>query len=43
MLPSLPFRLIQILGRIHEYRGANDVCVIGLKPYASIPLLSYDV
>ncbi|KAJ7281465.1 hypothetical protein C8J57DRAFT_76043 [Mycena rebaudengoi] len=30
-------------GRIAQFRAGDGVCVIGLKPTASIPLLSYDL
>ncbi|KAJ7444747.1 hypothetical protein B0H11DRAFT_2088324 [Mycena galericulata] len=32
-----------LLGRIDEFRPGDGACVIGLKPIASIPLLSYDL
>ncbi|KAJ6581571.1 hypothetical protein B0H19DRAFT_512771 [Mycena capillaripes] len=30
-------------GRISQFRNGDEACVIGLKSYASIPLLSYDL
>ncbi|KAJ7917225.1 hypothetical protein B0H13DRAFT_2444168 [Mycena leptocephala] len=32
-----------VLGRIAEFREGDGACVIGLKPTASLPLLSYDL
>ncbi|KAG6865970.1 hypothetical protein C0991_009972 [Blastosporella zonata] len=34
--------VLLLIGRNHFFR-ADDACVIGLKPYASIPLLTYDL
>ncbi|KAI0047745.1 hypothetical protein FA95DRAFT_1189152 [Auriscalpium vulgare] len=33
---------LMLIGRIHYIRDDNT-CIIGLKPYSSIPLLSYDL
>ncbi|KAJ7737774.1 hypothetical protein DFH07DRAFT_944191 [Mycena maculata] len=35
--------ICMIWGRIGEFRQRDGACVIGLKPTASIPLLSYDL
>ncbi|KAF7329759.1 hypothetical protein MKEN_00239200 [Mycena kentingensis (nom. inval.)] len=35
--------LAMFFGRISEFRDSDESCVIGLKPIASIPLLSYDL
>ncbi|KAF7315921.1 hypothetical protein MIND_00108800 [Mycena indigotica] len=35
--------LIMFFGRIHQFREGDSACVLGLKPTASIPLLSYDL
>ncbi|CAK5267120.1 unnamed protein product [Mycena citricolor] len=35
--------LIMFFGRIEEFRPEDGACIIGLKPTASIPLLSYDL
>ncbi|KAJ7275723.1 hypothetical protein C8J57DRAFT_1024078, partial [Mycena rebaudengoi] len=35
--------LLMFLGRIGHFRAGDGACVIGLKPFASLPLLSYDV
>ncbi|KAJ7138636.1 hypothetical protein C8R46DRAFT_610593 [Mycena filopes] len=35
--------IIMIVGRVDQFRPGDGACVIGLKPTASIPLLSYDL
>ncbi|KAJ7041838.1 hypothetical protein C8F04DRAFT_1252779 [Mycena alexandri] len=35
--------IIMIIGRVEQFRPGDGACVIGLKPTASIPLLSYDL
>ncbi|KAJ7767288.1 hypothetical protein B0H16DRAFT_1716908 [Mycena metata] len=35
--------IIMIIGRVEQFRPGDHACVIGLKPTASIPLLSYDL
>ncbi|KAJ7899854.1 hypothetical protein B0H13DRAFT_2664213 [Mycena leptocephala] len=35
--------IAMIIGRIDEFRPGDGACVIGLKPTASLPLLSYDL
>ncbi|KAJ7486423.1 hypothetical protein B0H11DRAFT_803818 [Mycena galericulata] len=35
--------MIMVWGRVEEFRKGDGACVIGLKPAASIPLLSYDL
>ncbi|KAJ7350703.1 hypothetical protein DFH08DRAFT_115654 [Mycena albidolilacea] len=34
---------VLFMGRIATFRPGDDACVIGLKPSASLPLLSYDL
>ncbi|KAE9397426.1 hypothetical protein BT96DRAFT_72273 [Gymnopus androsaceus JB14] len=34
---------IMVIGRIHYLRESDGVCIIGLKPYSSLTLLSYDL
>ncbi|KAJ7679366.1 hypothetical protein DFH06DRAFT_1316292 [Mycena polygramma] len=35
--------IIMLIGRVDEFRPGDRACVIGLKPIASIPLLTYDL
>ncbi|KAJ6460509.1 hypothetical protein C8R45DRAFT_538904 [Mycena sanguinolenta] len=35
--------VVVLIGRVTEFRAGDGACVIGLKPTASIPLLSYDL
>ncbi|KAJ7876873.1 hypothetical protein B0H14DRAFT_2567984 [Mycena olivaceomarginata] len=35
--------IIMVIGRVAKFREGDGACVIGLKPTASIPLLSYDL
>jgi len=34
---------IMVIGRIHYLRESDGACIIGLKPYSSLTLLSYDL
>lgn len=35
--------LIMFLGRVQQFREGDGACVLGLKPTASLPLLTYDL
>ncbi|KAF7292532.1 hypothetical protein MKEN_01472200 [Mycena kentingensis (nom. inval.)] len=35
--------LAMFFGRIHHFRDGDEACILGLKPTASLPLLSYDL
>ncbi|CAE6373417.1 unnamed protein product [Rhizoctonia solani] len=43
MLPFGAMPILMIVGRIAFLRSTDMACIIGLKPFSSIPLLSYDV
>ncbi|KAF9266119.1 hypothetical protein L218DRAFT_996892 [Marasmius fiardii PR-910] len=43
IIPYCVVIALLLVGRISELRGVDQACVIGLKPLASIPLLSYDL
>ncbi|KAJ7111777.1 hypothetical protein C8R44DRAFT_253149 [Mycena epipterygia] len=35
--------LLVFIGRINEFRAGDGACILGLRPTASLPLLSYDL
>ncbi|CAE6426031.1 unnamed protein product [Rhizoctonia solani] len=43
MLPFVAMPVLMVIGRIAYLRSVDKACVIGLKPFALISLLSYDL
>ncbi|CUA72596.1 hypothetical protein RSOLAG22IIIB_10157 [Rhizoctonia solani] len=43
MLPFAAMPILMVVGRIAFLRSTDMACIIGLRPFSSIPLLSYDV